>query len=499
MTSALKQGPETTPEVRHHRQFIDGQWVDAVDGSTFQRTSPATGEVIAHYANGGEEDARRAIAAARRVFDQTDWPTSRASERAAILFRAADILRSRAEEVAVSIASELGRPIVRARTEALSTAALFEYYAGKALDLRGDAITAQTPGAIGLIVQEPVGVVAMITPWNFPLSLLGWKVGPAIAAGCTIVSKPSHYTPWAALILAEVLTEAGLPAGVFNIVTSNTDNGALVGGYLAQSELVDKVAFTGSTASGKSVMRAAANNVKKVSLELGGKSPNIVFPDAPIERAVSNAFTGIFNNSGQVCSAASRLFVSRKIHDNFVEQLVDLAEGMQVGDPMDPATQMGPVVNENQMTRVLGYLEQGKQEANLLVGGMRLGEGDYARGLYIAPTIFDEVENTDTIAREEIFGPVLSVLSFDDVDDIIRMANDTIYGLSAAVWTQDINTAFKVARGLRSGQVFVNAYGGAGLSNMPFGGYKQSGLGRELGPNAIDEYMETKAIHIKLG
>jgi len=484
--------------VRRHQQFIGGQWEDASSGATFDRTSPATGKVIATYANGGVEDAQRAILAARKAFDETSWPTSRASDRAAILNKAAEILRRRADDVAQSISAELGRPISQARGEAYATANVFEYYAGKALDLRGDAITQQVPSAVGLIVHEPVGVVAFITPWNFPLMLLGWKAGPAIAAGCTIVAKPSHYTPWAALILAEVLAEAGLPDGVFNVVTSETDNGALVGQHLAQSELVDKVAFTGSTAAGKSVMRAAANNVKKVSLELGGKSPNIVFPDAPIQAAAQNAFTGIFMNAGQVCSAASRLLVSREIHDEFVETLAGMARKMPVGDPMDPKTAMGPVVNEAQLARVMGYLERGKQEARLVTGGERLTEADLAQGLYIAPTIFDQVDNSDTIAQEEIFGPVLSVISFDDVDEVIKTANDTMYGLSAAVWTKDIDVAFKVAKGLRAGQVFVNAYSASGLSNMPFGGYKQSGIGRELGPDAVNEYLETKAIHIKL-
>lgn len=491
MTSVL-------PSVAQRQQFIDGEWGPAASGETFERTSPYDGRVLATYPDSDVADAERAIRAARRAFDETSWPTGPAAQRATILRRAADLIRERRDDLARSISEELGRPISQSSGEVLSTASLFEYYAGKTLDLRGDAITAQNPNALGLILKEPVGVVAMITPWNFPLSLIGWKVGPAIAAGCTMVSKPSHYTPGAALLLAEILAEAGLPDGVFNVVTTAKDNGALVGQYLASSDLVDKVAFTGSGEAGKAVMRAAAGNVKKVSLELGGKSPNIILPDAPLDAAVRGAFTGIYGNTGQVCSAGSRLLLSNRVRDEFMERLVDMTKTVRLGNPLDPETTMGPVVNERQLARVEGYIERGKEEANLVTGGYRATDEELARGHFIVPTIFDEVETTDTIAREEVFGPVLSVLSFEDIDDVVRVANDTMYGLAAAVWTRDINAAIKVAKGVRAGTVYVNAYGGAGLSNMPFGGYRQSGLGRELGPDSIDEYMETKSVHIRL-
>ncbi len=486
------------PKTRTYQQFIDGRLADAASGETFSRTSPFDGSIVATYPNSGIEDAQRAIEVARRVFDEGTWATSPAADRAAILRKASDLLLANADELADSLTAEVGKPRTMAMGEVLMTADVFQLFAAKALDLKGESITQQIPDAVGLVIHEPVGVVGIITPWNFPLLLLSWKVGPGIAAGCTMVAKPSHYTPGSTLILARILAEAGLPDGVFNVVTSETDNGALVGQHLAASELVDKIAFTGSTASGKAVMRAAANNVKKISLELGGKSPNIVFPDAQIDAAVAGAFFGIYLNSGQVCQAGSRLLVSNRVKDEFVSKLAEMSATLKLGDPMDPATTMGPVINESQLKKIEGYMERGKQEAKLLTGGNRATEGDLAKGLFVQPTIFDNVTNTTTIAREEIFGPVLSVLSFDDVDDVIRTANDTMYGLAAAVWTKDINVALKVAKGLRAGTVWVNAYHGTGLSNMPYGGYKQSGLGRELGSAGLEEFMETKAIQIKL-
>jgi acyl-CoA reductase-like NAD-dependent aldehyde dehydrogenase len=486
------------PEIATFQQFIDGQWADAAEGATFTRTSPYDGRVVGIYANGGIADAQKAIEAARRTFDSGAWSTSPAADRARILRKAADLIAERADALATCIANEVGKPKTMAMGEVLATAEVFQLFAAKALNLSGDSFTQQIPDAVGIVIHEPVGVVGIITPWNFPLLLISWKIGPAIAAGCTMVAKPSHYTPGSTLMLAGILADAGLPAGVFNVVTSETDNGALVGQHIAASELVDKVAFTGSTASGKAVMRAAANNVKKISLELGGKSPNIVFPDAQLDAAVAGAFFGIYLNSGQVCQAGSRLLVSNRVKDEFVSKLAGMGAALKMGDPMDPATTMGPVINESQLAKIEGYLEKGKAEAKLVTGGNRATDGDLAKGLFVQPTIFDEVTNTATIAREEIFGPVLSVLSFDDVEDVIRTANDTMYGLAAAVWTKDINVALKVAKGLRAGTVWVNAYHSTGLYNMPYGGYKQSGLGRELGNAGLEEYMETKSIQIKL-
>jgi len=485
-------------ETRAYQQFINGDWADAASGETFSRISPYDGRVVATYPNGGAEDAQRAILAARKAFDDTKWSTSPAKERATILQKAAQLLFANMDELATSIANEVGKPKGMALGEVAGTAEVFELFAAKALDLRGESMTQQIPDAIGLVVHEPVGVVGIITPWNFPLLLISWKIGPAIAAGCTMVAKPSHYTPGSTLILARILAEAGLPNGVFNVVTSETDNGALVGQHIAASELVDKVAFTGSTASGKAVMRAAANNVKKLSLELGGKSPNIVFSDAQIDAAVAGAFFGIYLNSGQVCQAGSRLLVANNVKDEFVAKLAGMGAALKMCDPLDPTTTMGPVINESQMKKIEGYLEAGKKEAKLVTGGARATAGDLAKGLFVQPTIFDDVANSATIARDEIFGPVLSVLSFDDVDEVIKTANATMYGLAAAVWTKDLNVALKVAKGLRAGTVWVNAYHAAGLYNMPYGGYKQSGLGRELGSHGLEEYMETKAIHVKL-
>jgi aldehyde dehydrogenase (NAD+)/betaine-aldehyde dehydrogenase len=373
---------------------------------------------------------------------------------------------------------------------------VYDYYAGLALDMRGDAITNYVPDAVGLTVHEPVGVVGVITPWNFPVLLITWKLAPALAAGCTVVAKPSEFTAGTTFELARIITEAGAPKGVMNVVTGP---GNVVGAELAASERVDKIAFTGSTAVGKTIMQAASGNLKKISLELGGKSPNVVFADANVDQAVGGSFFGIYLNTGQVCQAGSRLLLQESIKDEFMTKLQAFTKTVKVGDPADPTTTMGPVINEQQLEKVVGYVHAGADEgATMLCGGGRLtGEG-YDQGLFVQPTIFDGVTNDMRIAREEIFGPVLSVITFKDADEALRIANDTIYGLASAVWTKDINTAFKMAKGIQAGTVWVNSYHSAGLPYMPYGGYKQSGIGRELGHEGLEEYMETKAIQIKL-
>ena len=352
--------------------------------------------------------------------------------------------------------------------------------------MMGDSITNFAPDAVGLTIKEPIGVVAIITPWNFPISLLSWKVAPALAAGCTIIAKPSEFTAGTAFELARIANEAGVPNGVLNVVTGPGP----VGAEMAASMKVDKVAFTGSTAVGKSIMQAAADNIKRVSLELGGKSPNIVFPDADMDEALRGTLYGIYMNTGQVCQAGTRLFLHDAIKDEFLAQLLERTQTAKVGDPNDPSVLMGPLINESQLDKVLRYMKVGQEEgAELLCGGKRLtGEG-YDQGLFVQPTIFDQVRNDMQIAQDEIFGPVLSVLSFKDADDALRLANNTIYGLAAGVWTRDLNTAFKIAKGLQSGTVWVNAYHSTGIVFMPYGGYKQSGIGREMGHEGLDEYL----------
>jgi acyl-CoA reductase-like NAD-dependent aldehyde dehydrogenase len=481
--------------------LIGNEWPEAFSGETFERRSPVDGHLVGSYPNGDARDADRAVKVARQIFDAGTWATGPSKERVAILRRTADLLRANIEPLSRMIVEEVGRPIKLARVEVLGAADVFDYNAGLALDLHGDAVTQQVPDAVGLIVHEPVGVVAMMMPWNFPLNLLSWKLGPALAVGCTVVCKPSHHTSGSTLMLGRLFLEAGLPPGVINVVTSERDNGAVVGKALAEHPLVDKVAFTGSTATGRKVLHATADTFKRVSLELGGKSPNVVFADAAsLDDAVEGAFFGIYRNSGQVCVAGSRLLVQDSIKDAFIEKLVHLTKtGIRLGDPFDPSTNMGPVISEQQLDKVLHYVDTGKSEgAQLLVGGERARSGALAQGFYVQPTIFDRVTNEMTIAREEIFGPVLSVLTFKDAEDALRMANDTLYGLGAAIWTRDIDKAFTFAKRVKAGTVWVNAYHGIGLWGMPYGGYKQSGVGRELGHEGLKEYMETKSIHIKL-
>jgi acyl-CoA reductase-like NAD-dependent aldehyde dehydrogenase len=487
--------------MKRWKMLIGSEWTEALDGRTFERKSPVNGEVVGVYPQGGEADTAAACEVARRVFDDGKWSTGPVKARAAVLRKAADLVRANAETLARVITEEMGKPIASAKGEAHSAADVLEYYAGLALDLHGEAYTQQVPDAIGLAVREPIGVVGVITPWNFPLILICWKLGPALAAGCTVVIKPSHLTSGVALELARLLLEAGLPPGVVNVVTSDTENGAVVGQALATSPLVDKIAFTGSTATGKKVMQASIGTLKRVSLELGGKSPNIVFADtASIDAAAAGAFLGIYANSGQVCQAGSRLLVQESIKDELVEKLVAMTrKKVRLGDPMDPATTMGPIVSEPQLARVLGYVEAGKGSAQLLTGGGRATEGALERGLYVEPTIFDQVSNDMRIAREEIFGPVLSIMTFKDAEEAARIANDTMYGLAAALWTRDLTTAMKLSKSLKAGTIWVNAYHGVGLAGLlPYGGYKQSGIGRELGAEGLREYLEIKSIHIKL-
>jgi len=478
--------------------MINGREQPGLSGERFTRQSPFDQSVVSTYPNCGIEETRLAIVSARDTFDSTRWPVSKAADRAKILNKASQLMLERVDEFARWISLEAGKPIKMARSEVTHSAHVMAYYGSAAADLKGEAITQQVPDAVGLVINEPIGVVGIITPWNFPLSLVVRKVAPALAAGNTIVAKPSHFTPAVTLMLAKLLSEAGLPDGVFNVITSETENGALVGQEIAGSSKVDMVAFTGSTEAGKAVARAGAANIKRVALELGGKSPNIVFADADIDEALKGAYNGIYMNSGQVCQAGTRLMVQRDIKGEFVARLIEMSRAVRMGDPLSPDTSMGPVVNEKQFAKVNDYISRGRDEANLVFGGDKPADPALEKGFFVSPTIFDEVGNGATIAQEEIFGPVLSVMAFDTAEEALAIANDTMYGLAAAVWTNNINTAFQMAKGIRAGTVWVNAYHSTSLNNMPYGGYKQSGLGRELGADGLHEYMETKSVQLQL-
>jgi aldehyde dehydrogenase (NAD+) len=476
------------------RLLIDGQWVEG--SKSFDTINPATGEVLTKVAEADASDVDRAVEAARRAFDSKGgaWRKMSASERGRLIWRLADLVERHIDELAELETLDNGKPIFESRNVDMPMVTdVLRYYAGWATKIHGETVNT-FDAAFTYTLREPGGVVGLIIPWNFPLLLASWKLGPALACGNTIVMKPAEQTPLTTLRLGELVVEAGFPTGVVNIVTGGPETGKV----MVRHPAIDKIAFTGSTAVGKEIMRGAADTLKRVTLELGGKSPNIVFADADIDSAVKGAINGIFYGKGEVCNAGSRLFVESKVRDEFLEKLIGRAKKMVPGDPLDPQTRMGAIVSREQMQTVLGYIDAGKSEgAKLLAGGNRVSVNG-EKGFFIEPTVFGDVNNTMKIAQEEIFGPVLATLQFEDVDQVVEQANRNPYGLAAAVWTRDMKKAHQVSRQLRAGTVWINTYGLMDAS-LPFGGYKSSGFGRELGQAALEHYTEIKTVWMNIG
>ena len=477
------------------KMVIGGEQVDAADGQTFEIVNPATGAVMATAPLGGREDVDRAVAAAQAAFDdRKGWANWAAGKRGRSLSKLAALVKANTEELAQLESQNVGKPITGSRGEVVGTSLVFDYYAGAANKIFGQTIPVSKPG-LDLTLREPIGVVGLIVPWNFPLYMASWKVAPALAAGNTAILKPASYSPLTAIRLGELALEAGIPPGVLNVVTGP---GGTAGASIAAHLGIGKVAFTGETTTGQEIMRLAASNVKKISLELGGKSPNIVFADADLDTFARESPYSVFDNAGQDCCARSRILVERSAHERVVELFAEATRNVKVGDPADEATEVGCLVSQKQRERVRDYIKVGQDEgAQIVVGGDAPEDPALAAGAYLMPTVFDGVSPDMRIAKEEIFGPVVSIIPFDTEEEALRLANATPYGLSGSVWSRDIGKALRTARGLQSGVISVNSNSSV-HPEAPFGGYKMSGIGRELGMAALDLYTETKNVFIDL-
>jgi len=474
--------------------FIDGQWIPSSSGKTYNRYNPSNGELVGTFPLATSEDAERAIFAARQSFDSGVWSAIDSEERALVMLQTAEILLERAEEIAWWEYATTGTPLRYTKNFANSAARLFRYYAGLARDISGRNFNFNEK-QMGLILQEPIGVCSLIVPWNFPLGEAAWKVCPALAAGCSMVVKPDSKTPITALELGIILKEAGLPDGVYNAIVGDVED---VGIPLTTHPDIDHISFTGSTHSGRQIMNAASSTLKPLHLELGGKSPLIIFEDADLDKAAADSAFGIFWHLGQVCTASSRILIERSAVDKFVHLFQKHTENMQVGDPLAETSVLGSLVSEDHLKHVLAYVDRGRNEgATLVTGGERLTEGDFANGAFMKPVIFTDVTPQMTIAQEEIFGPVAAIIPFDSPQEALSLANDTQYGLGAGVWTKNMNIAMHMSRKLHAGTVWINGYG-ADRHEMPWGGYKQSGFGRELGREGLYEFLHSKSVHIQL-
>ncbi len=483
-----------TTKIREYEMMVDGKFIKAKNSATRELRDPASGEIVARVPEAGREDAFMAIEAARKAFDQGPWRKTSALERGKILFKVADAIRAQAKELAELEVRSCGKPLAEAEFDVQDAANCFEFYAGLATKIHGETMSVPA-NSLSFVVREPIGVCGQIIPWNYPLLMAAWKLAPALAAGNTCVLKPSELTPLTALELAKIFVALELPAGVVNIITGA---GNEAGDELASNPKVDKIAFTGGTVTGRKIMTSATGNLKKVTLELGGKNPNIVFADADFESAVDGALFAAFANQGEVCSAGSRLLVERSIHKKLVEALVAKVPRIKLGHGLSTGVKMGPLVSAAHREKVESYIQIGKAEgARLVCGGKRPTGKDFDSGNFLEPTIFDDVTPSMRIAREEIFGPVLSVIPFSTEEEAIQIANDSEYGLAAGVWTLNVNRALRVVRELRAGITWVNTYHPT-FNEMPWGGYKQSGTGRELGLYGIEAYMEVKQVNINL-